>query len=223
MPDSKTGQVQVLIITGGNVNEQFLIDFINKNPHCIRICVDGGLRIAYDNQLELDYIVGDFDTIDKEIIRYYKEETEVPIREFNPVKDNTDTDIALELAISLKPMEIVIIGGMGSRMDHTLANIQILKKPMEAGIRAYLLDEHNRISMIDSNVIIDKQSQYGDYISLLPITQNIINLTLKGFKYPLQAAKMEYGESVGISNEIIDEKAEISFDSGILLMIEASD
>lgn len=223
MSDRTIRKGQVLIITGGNVNQKLLMEFINNNPHCIKICVDGGLRIAYDNQIELDYVVGDFDTIDEKIIQYYKEETDVPIREFNPVKDNTDTDIALELAISLDPEEIVVIGAIGSRMDHTIANVQILKKAMDAGIKAYLLDEHNRISMIDSSVTIKKNMQYGDYVSLLPITRRIEKITLKGFKYPLQEYTMEYGESLGISNEIIDDEAEVLFDNGILLMIEARD
>ena len=202
MPDSRVEQRQVLIITGGHVNQQFLIEFINKNPHCTKICVDGGLRFAYENQLTIDYVVGDFDTIDEQIIRYYKEETDVPIREFNPVKDSTDTDIALELAISLSPEEIVIIGGMGSRMDHTLGNIQILKKALEAGVRTYLQDEHNRISMLGSGTTIKRANQYGKYISFIPFTEKIENLTLKGFKYPLEACTMVCGESLGISNEL---------------------
>lgn len=223
MPENRTGQSQVLIITGGHVDQEFLIEFIEKNPHCTRICVDGGLRFAYENQITIDYVVGDFDTIDEKIIRFYKEKTEVAIREFNPVKDNTDTDIALELAISLKPDEITIIGGTGSRIDHTLGNIHILKKALDAGIRTYLLDKQNRISMMKDSMSIKRQEQYGDYISFIPFTEQIENLTLKGFKYSLESYNLIYGESLGISNEIIADVAEVLFDKGILLMIEAKD
>lgn len=214
---------KVLILTGGNVNHDFLLQFLQEEPCEQLICVDGGLLHAYQLGLNVDFIVGDFDTIDKEILRYYKEETEVPIRAFNPVKDSTDTDIALCLALSWNPESIVIIGGIGTRMDHTLGNIHILKKALVKGTKAYLIDEHNRISMLDKPKVMKKENTYGNYISFLPFTEKIENLSLRGFKYPLKNCTMVNGESLGVSNEIIDETAFIEFRKGILLMIESRD
>lgn len=214
---------EVCIISGGTVNRTFLQEFLAGRPQCKILCVDGGLCHAYEMDLPVDYIVGDFDTIKPEILKYYKERHEVPIHEFDPIKDNTDTDIALELAISWKPQCIYIVGGTGSRLDHTLGNIHILKKALTANIKTYLINEQNRISMIDHPVKIEKKHVFGNYISLIPFTEKIENLTLKGFKYPLENRTMVFGESLGISNEIVEETAEITFDRGILLVIEASD
>lgn len=214
---------EVCVISGGTVNRNFLKEFLAGKPQCKILCVDGGLRHAYEMKLSVDYIVGDFDTIEPEILTYYKECHEVPIGEFNPVKDNTDTDIALELAMSWKPASIYIIGGIGSRLDHTLGNIHILKKALTANIKTYLINEQNRIYMIDGSVKIEKKHVFGNYISFLPFTEKIENLTLKGFKYPLENRTMVFGESLGISNEIIEETAEVIFDTGILVVIEACD
>lgn len=214
---------KVCIISGGDVNHDFLLKFL-KEEECEQvICVDGGLKHAYELNLKVDYIVGDFDTIDDSIIRHYKEETSVPIREYNPVKDSTDTDIALTLALSVQPEAIYIVGGIGSRLDHTLGNIHILKKALSSDINTYLINEHNRISMLNQSVVLEKRKLFGDYISFLPFTEKIENLTLRGFKYPLENCTMVNGESLGISNEIIDETAYVEFQKGILLMIEARD
>lgn len=213
----------VLIISGGDVNHTFLIDFL-KQHRCEQIvCVDGGLRHAYELKLPVDFVVGDFDTIEPHILQYYKENTSTPIRSFNPVKDSTDTDIALTLVLEWEPECIYIAGAVGSRMDHTLGNIHILKKTLESGTKTYLINEHNRISMLNHSVTLERNNVFGNYISLIPFTERIENLTLKGFQYPLEHCTMESGESLGISNEIVNETAHVEFDSGILLMIEARD
>lgn len=214
---------KVCIISGGDVNQEFLLKLL-KEEECEQIiCVDGGLKHAYELNLKVDYIVGDFDTIDHVIIRHYKDETSVPIREYNPVKDSTDTDIALSLALSAEPEAVYIVGGIGSRMDHTLGNIHILKKTLSSNSNTYLINEHNRISMLSHSVVLEKRKMFGDYISFIPFTEKIENLTLKGFKYPLENCTMVNGESLGISNEIVDETAYVEFQKGILLMIEARD
>lgn len=216
----------ICIISGGSVKVEFLKKFLNElfceNACPYVICVDGGLQYAYEAGIPVDEIVGDFDTISSEILEHYKEQN-TPIRQFNPIKDSTDTDIALEVALSKKPECIYVLGGIGSRMDHTLGNIHILKKTLSSKVKTYLIDENNRISMIDSSIQIKKEETYGDYISFIPFTEKIENLSLRGFKYPLEDCTMVFGESLGISNEIVDMTAEVVLGKGILLVIESLD
>ncbi len=80
--------------------------------------VDKGLQFLYENEIKPDYIVGDFDSVPREIVEYYRTEENVPIREFNPVKDASDTEIALRLCLGLRRKEIYILGGTGNRIDH---------------------------------------------------------------------------------------------------------
>lgn len=213
----------VCIISGGDVNSEFLCSFLRENP-CDRIlCVDGGLAYAYEAGIPVDEIVGDFDTVSIDILEYYRNHSNVHIRSFDPIKDNTDTDIALTLALQWKPKSIYVFGAMGSRMDHTLGNIHILMKTLRTDTKTYLINENNRISMIDGPIQIEKEKQYGTYISFIPFTEKIENLSLKGFKYPLEDRTMVFGESLGISNEIISKTAEVTFSRGILLVIETKD
>lgn len=214
---------KVCVITGGDVNHAFLQDFLQHEPCDQIVCVDGGLRHAYELDLKVDYIVGDFDTINPAILEHYQKHTEIPIRSFNPVKDSTDTDIALSLSLKWEPECIYIAGAIGNRMDHTLGNIHILKKALESGTKAYLINEHNRISMLSHSITLERKNMFGNYISFIPFTEKIENLTLRGFQYPLEHCTMVCGESLGISNEIVNETAHVEFSSGILLMIEARD
>ena len=84
---------------------------------------------------------------------YYRDETDVPIREFNPVKDASDTEIAIRLAMTLGCKEMIILGATGGRIDHLWANIQSLAIPFQAGVEAQILDPQNRIRLIDARYL----------------------------------------------------------------------
>ena len=90
----------------------------------------------------------------------------MPIREFNPVKDATDTEIALRLAIELRVQKLWIFGATGTRLDHVLSNIHILKIPHDAGVEAYIIDECNRISLWENQICIRKAEKFGKYFSI---------------------------------------------------------
>ena len=86
--------------------------------------MDGGVAFCYRHGILPTRIVGDFDTLDPEILAWYRERTGVGIRVYDPVKDATDTQIAVELAMELGSSHITILGGTGTRLDHVLGNIQ---------------------------------------------------------------------------------------------------
>ena len=77
--------------------------------------------------------------------------------------------------------------------------------------------------MIDNGIQLDKQNQFGDYVSLIPYTQSVKGLTLTGMKYPLDHYELKGFCSLGISNEIQEDVAEISFEDGILIVVESRD
>lgn len=86
-----------------------------------------------------------------------------------------------------------------------------------------MVDKHNRMRMIESGIVLKQQEQYGNYVSLFPFTPQVRGLTLTGFKYPLDHYPLECYHSLGVSNEIVEEKAVISFETGVLLVIESRD
>lgn len=170
-----------------------------------------------------NHIVGDFDSVKMELLKFYKNNSKVIFHKYNPEKDNTDTDIALKLAIQLNSSNIIIMGALGKRMDHALANIHILKSVLEEGITCQILDTNNRIYLIKDKITLIKNKNYGKYISLIPLTTTVEGLTLKGFKYPLENAFLPIGLSLGVSNEIVEDIATVELKEGILIVIESRD
>ena len=215
--------MRTLIVTGGNIKKEFLIDTIDKMNFDTIIAVDNGLKILNEINVKPNHIVGDFDTVNKDILDLYLEDSSIKIHKFNPIKDNTDTDIAIRLAIELKSYEIIILGGIGSRIDHILGNIQVLKYALDNNIKCEIIDENNEIQLINKTTALNKYEIDKKYVSLIPLTEKVENINLKGFKYELENGELTIGSSLGISNEIVEEQAIIEFDNGILVMIFSKD
>ena len=121
--------MDTLIISGGNIGIDLALGLLKIKRFDHIIGVDGGLKFCYDHKIVPTRIVGDFDTLSPEILTWYKKNTQIEIREYNPVKDATDTQIAVELALSLGSDHVTILGGTGTRLDHVLGNIQTLFLP----------------------------------------------------------------------------------------------
>lgn len=216
--------MNTLIISGGNIEVDLALEIL-KRPFAHVIGVDGGLEFCYEQGIVPDHMVGDFDTLDPKILSWYKEHKEIDIREFDPVKDATDTQIAVELALSLKSTHITILGGTGTRLDHVLGNIETLYLAHRQNVPCQILDSHNRIQLIEGRHCIRKDEQYGTYVSLIPLTTDVEGVTLRGMKYPLwdhHFTALGSG-SLGVSNEIVEEQAEILIKKGIFILIESKD
>jgi thiamine pyrophosphokinase len=213
---------KVLIITGGSIDEAFLKNCVENNKYTEIIAVDHGLMAADRLNLPLNHIVGDFDSVSEHILQKYKDSI-VPIKTFPMEKDKTDTQIAIEMALSHKAASIHLIGATGSRLDHTLANLHLLLLPLEKQVPACILDTNNKIYLKRESFTLQRKKQHGTYVSFLPFHSDVYGLTLEGFKYPLDRIHLAAGESLCISNEIIEEEAIVSFTKGILAVFETKD
>lgn len=213
---------KTIIVTGGKIGNNFINDLFLENKYENIIASDKGLEELDKIAVIPNYIIGDFDSINKDILSKYIQNKEVKIIKLNPEKDYTDTHMALKLAIELKSTDITIIGAIGSRIDHTLSNIHILKETLDNNINCSILNENNKISLINGKTILDLDNNYK-YISLLPLTTSVEGITLEGFKYPLLNATLGLGESIGISNEQVEDKAVIYLKKGIIILIQSID
>ena len=214
---------RTVIVSGGLLEEEFAAGILKDEQTELIIGVDKGLVFLYEHEIVPDYIVGDFDSVSKEIITYYKEKTKVPIREFNPVKDATDTEIALKLCLDLHRQDIWILGGTGTRVDHLWANVQILKTALDAGAKARLIDTHNQIRLVKGDFVLKKEEAYGPYFSVFPLGGTVEDFNLRGAKYPLEHHELTAFDSLCVSNEIVGEKLEMSFRFGIVILMETRD
>jgi len=218
----------VLIITGGKLNQSLIKEFLNNHVVENIICVDGALTLCNQINLSIDYLVGDYDTVSQDLINEYRKrvktgEIKTKILSFQPEKDETDTQIAISLALQLGAKEIYLMGATGTRMDHVLANIHLLKKPLEKKVDAYILDEHNLIYLKDCSFEVEKNKVYGPYFSLIPFGDKVKAVTLSGFKYNTDAIDFLLGNSLGVSNELLMENGYVTFEEGTFIVIEAND
>ena len=214
-----------LIITGGKIDLAFARDFLREKgalADCV-VSVDGGLEVTKALGLVPDAIVGDFDSVKQETLAFFKGQQGIDWLSLVPEKDDTDTEAAIREVIRRGCKRIHILGATGSRLDHVLANIGLLGLGVSCGVEILMADSCNRIRMVKNGISIRKEEQFGDYVSLLPVTPKVSGLTLKGMKYPLFQYEYSCFSSLGISNEIVGDEAEISFAEGILLVIESRD
>jgi len=215
--------MKFLIVSGGSLNKEFVTKVVGQGRYDRILAADSGMNALYAAAVTPDIIIGDFDSADKKILAFFQQNKEIDFCNLNPEKDDTDTEFAIRESIRRGADSITIIGGTGTRLDHVLGNISLLGIGLEEGVRMELLDAHNRICMIDHSVTLKKKEQYGNYLSLIPYNGNVTGVTLKGLKYPLHDYTMGGFNSLGISNEIVDDEASIELTSGQLLVIESRD
>ncbi len=213
-----------LIITGGHIDLPFAEKIYKSTVWDQVIAADAGLRFCLEEGIVPDLMIGDFDTAGSaEDLCAFLGRFPERIKTFPAVKDETDTELALECALDAGADEITILGGTGSRLDHVLGNVHILARALDAGADCCLVDPHNRIRMIREGLTLRRDEQFGQYVSLIPFDGTVEGLTLTGFAYETGDLTLGIGTSRGISNEIRDDEARIEFSGGTLLVIESAD
>ena len=214
--------MNTLIVTGGKISLDFALTFLQDNRFECVIAADKGLELLQKIGVEPDYIIGDFDSVSGEVLAGYKLASVVRL---NPEKDFTDTEAAMRLAIDKGASSIALMGATGTRIDHMLANLNLLYLALEKRIPAYIIDENNKIRLIDKSFVLYRNEACSDTVSLLPYTEEVKGITLTGFYYPLKNKNMSRYEefSLGVSNKLTADKGSIEFESGILTVIEAKD
>lgn len=214
---------KIVIISGGELEKEFVFSVLEKMMPDYVIGVDKGMEFLYHHDIMPDYIVGDFDSVDEKVADYYRNETNVPIREFHPVKDASDTEIAIQLALTLGCEKMVILGATGGRIDHLWANVQSLTVPYHAGIDARILDRQNSIRLIGRETVLKRSEAYGPYFSVFPLGQEVYGFNITGAKYPLKNHRLTPYDSLCVSNQFQEDEVVISFLSGFVILMETRD
>lgn len=211
----------VIIIAGGINSDKLMADTIaaTENPYIIG--VDKGAQLLDGLGIVPDMVIGDFDSADPATRDKFKDRPNTIL--LNPIKDATDTHMAVLEAIKLMPESITILGATGGRLDHMMGNFALLKLCLDSGINAAIIDEQNKITMIDKQMKINKKDQYGKYVSLIPFSDEVTGITLTGFSYGLSDATMIKADTIGISNEIREEEGHICLKTGYLMVMETKD
>ncbi|MDI3310971.1 MAG: thiamine diphosphokinase [Thermoanaerobacterium sp.] len=184
------------------------------------ICADGGANIAYKLGIVPNYIVGDLDSADAQIIDYYLQKG-VSIEKYPTMKDETDSQLATIKAIEIGANEIVYLATIGSRFDHSLANLSLLLYLVKRKIKGKILSEKNEIYLIDD--FIELEGKIGDVVSLIPYSIDVSGIYTEGLFYPLSGQDMSLEMPYGISNVFTKNKIKIKINGGYLLVIKSKD
>lgn len=168
------------------------------------------------------YALGDFDSVNAE------ERAEIAAASLETLavdplmKDMTDTEMAFEWALAQRPAAIAVCGALGTRFDHSLANVQLLRRALRAGVPCAIEDAHNRIELVGPGRKRLVPSRFA-YVSLLPLSDEVSGITLTGFRYPLRDARLAIGQSLGVSNVLEQPEGTIEVGAGELLVIRSMD
>jgi len=198
-----------VIFSGGEIYDYSVIS-INKGDTVI--CADCGLNHALRIGINPDVIIGDFDSYSDSISRQSK------IIRCSPEKDDTDTLMCVKYAVAHGADRIDIYGGLSGRLDHTFANIQTLKYCAERNIPAVINDGFNRV-LVQHSCICEYPADDQCYFSVFALSDMVFLSSMSGVKYPLENYRLISGFPIGVSNEIISDKAVLDISDGYALII----
>ena len=201
--------MKALVISGGDFS--YPPSDFDKLKFDIVIAADKGYLHAEKMGIVPDIFVGDCDSLPQNTKIKSPE-----IISLTPEKDMTDTEAAIDTAIKMGATKISVFCALGGRIDHTLGNIELLKYGLDRGVAVTIEDSENYITLIEKSATIPKKQ--GFCLSLIPLT-TCENVSVSGVFYPLTNAKLDLGNTLGISNEFVNDDAKIELSSGLLLVL----
>lgn len=211
--------MKVLIVASGSIkNDRCLIERYKWAD--LVIAADGGAMHLLRAGLTPHIVLGDFDSVSSEDFKRIRE-LDPEIVEYPAKKDYTDMELAINIAVEKGAREIVLFGATGTRLDHTMANVFLLYGLLQKGIKGCIEDENNIIYLVDDSITIKKQENRK--VSLLSLPPCANGLSTKGLLYPLKDFKLDFGVSLGVSNEFIEDTATITLKKGLLLVFVSKD
>ncbi len=184
------------------------------------IAADGGaLPLLWSNIIP-QIVIGDLDSLDPGaqadlVARGAK------LRSFPRAKDETDLELALLYAVERGALVIDVIGAVGGRWDHTLANVAMLAMPELRGRQVRLLAEQQVLFLVRDQA--DLPGSHGDTLSLIPLTAEVHGITTRGLLYPLEDATLYFERARGISNVLLDPPGRVELRDGLLLVVQHDD
>lgn len=209
-----------LIVAGGVKPKDEIINYCSEQCELI-VGVDKGCNYLFKAKVKPHYIVGDFDSSNLEIIDEMVRQGVVK-HQYQCEKNFTDSEEAFELAISKNAKKITFLGATGQRFDHTLGNLGLLLKALNAGIYSEIVDDRNKMFLVNENTVVKRDNEYK-YVSFLAYNSRVEEFSIKGAKYNLDKYTLEIGDSRTVSNEFITDEISLELSNGTILVVYSKD
>ena len=209
--------MKVLIVLGGDAPG---VELLKKcvSEADFSIAADRGLEAFDAAGLKPDLLIGDMDSVSPDVLARYESRLSEDI--LNCIKNDTDCEYALNLAVEKGATEIILLGALGGRLDHALANLMMVVRAARHGVWAEIRAEGVRIVRINGSYTLTGAK--GSTISLLPLgTARGVNI--KGCYYTIEDFTLESDTSRGMSNVVTADEAVISAREGDLMLFHYSD
>jgi len=207
--------VKAVVLSNGPLGPaEFYLELIEEDD--VLICADGGANHAVALGLIPDFVVGDMDSIDTSVLAELSAQGRTELKRVPVEKDESDTELALDVAVDLAPSSIVLTCVLGARFDHALANVGLLAR-VPAAIPAVIVEPEMSAFLVTDTVSIEGWP--GRLVSLLPLFGEARGIDLEGFKYGLTSGVLSPGTTLGLSNVMLGETASVSVEEGALLAV----
>lgn len=180
----------------------------------IIICADGGGRHALALGLTVDLLVGDGDSLP---VALQQKLNPSCIKRYPTAKDYTDGQLAVAEALRRGANYVTLAGALGDRIDHTLANIALLRHIVAADASGVATDGRQSIYLVTDSLTL--MGRPGQLVSLLPTPPLANGVSLSGMRWPLRQATLHWGDTRTISNEFIDTTAYLTVEQGEVLVV----
>jgi len=208
--------MHIVIFAGGSVRAGKAVDAVIAQADRI-IAADGGAAAALRYGRVPAAVVGDFDSLDDRVQQQLREQGSQFIQAAVE-KNETDTELALQVAIEQGASVITLLGAIGgARFDHTMANILLLASVETIPLR--IIDGPSSCWLLRGPGHSIIQGHTGDLLSLLPLTSEATGVRTTDLYYPLHGETLSFGKPRGVSNVLTGEHAGVYLEQGLLLVI----
>jgi thiamine pyrophosphokinase len=209
--------VRAIIIAGGRSHPNENWQTWAREGDLI-VGADGGAAQALAHGLSPDVVIGDMDSLPA-AARARLEEGGARFVVHPRAKDETDLELALTYTVAQGAREIIILGALGGRLDHTVANVLLLALPQLEGVGVRIVEGDEETLLLRGGETTALNGQVGDLVSLLPLGGDVRGVTTSGLAWALQGDTLRFGRSRGVSNEMIAPVARVKVEDGCLLVV----
>lgn len=188
-------------------------------PHVV-IAADGGSVLAEQIGLTPNLIIGDVDSSPSSLVERYEQQGVEVRRHDHNTKWETDTELALLAALEWNPKRIYVLGALGGRLDHSLANVMLLTNPRLADLDVRILDGKHEMLLVKPRTWNKIPGAAGSTVSLIPLGGGAEGVQTQGLHWPLNDETLPQGQGRGVSNLVEDPGVcAVRHQSGQLLVV----
>ncbi len=202
------------IIFCNNNYSDFVVDFTLDG---FIIAADGGAEFLRSQNVIPDILIGDFDSTTEDTLQFFQSKAK-QIR-FPVMKDKTDSELAVDYCVEEGFDQIVMVNAVNGQLEHSLANIFLIEKYVQKGIKLYFINKTREIFTLHGKEEITLKSKPGSSYSLIPLSKKVYVEFIKGFQYPLEQKVLDRSSSRGVSNRALEREVSVNISAGTLLLI----